>query len=79
MMFKPKPGQRLIGGRGLELSTLFGGVKVRRDYCLGSGEGHCPADAALGLEGSATAALARLVCRAAAQEVFGAASRDLAE
>ncbi len=77
--FQPKPGHRLIGRRDLEVSTLFGEVKVRRDYYLVAEGGHCPADAALGLEGSATPALARLVCRASAQQAFGAASRDLAE
>ncbi|MFM7805925.1 MAG: ISKra4 family transposase [Verrucomicrobiota bacterium] len=77
--FQPRPGQRLIGRRDLGLSTLFGEVKVRRDYYLGPDGGHFPADAALGFEGSTTAALSRLVCRAAAQQAFGAASRDLAE
>ena len=57
----------------------FWGSQGQARLLFGSEEGHCPADVALGLEGSATAALARLVCRAAAQQVFGAASRDLAE
>jgi hypothetical protein len=77
--FQPKPEQRLIGRRSLEVSTLFGEVTVERDYYLGGGGGHCPADAALGLEGSATPALARLISRAASQQPYGAASRDLAE
>lgn len=77
--FEPGPGQRLIGRRFLEVATLFGEVRVQRDYYLGKGGGFCPADAALGLEGSSTPALARLVTRAAAQQPFGAASRDLAE
>jgi hypothetical protein len=54
-------------------------VHVHRDYYHAQGHGHCPADAALGLEGSATPALARLVTRAAAQQPYGAASEDLAE
>ncbi len=77
--FQARPEQRLIGRRPLEVATLFGAVSVRRDYYLGAGGGHCPADAALGLEGSATPALARLISRAAAQQPYGAASRDLAE
>ena len=77
--FQPRPDQRLIGRRPLEIDTLFGAVSVRRDYYLGAGGGHCPADAGLGLEGSATPALARLISRAAAQQPYGAASRDLAE
>lgn len=77
--FQPKPEQRFIGRRPLEVSTLFGSVHVERDYYLSPEAGHCPADAGLGLEGSATPALARLMSRAAAQQAFGAASRDLAE
>lgn len=77
--FQPRPDQSFIGRRWIELSSLFGEVSVRRDYYLGRNGGHCPADAALGLEGSATPALARLISRAAAQQPYGAASRDLAE
>lgn len=77
--FQPKPDQRLVGRRAIEVSTLFGQVRVKRDYYLGKAGGHSPADAGLGLEGSATPALARLMSRAAAQQAYGAASRDLAE
>jgi len=77
--YQPKPQSRRHGRRPLGVSTLFGQVTVRRDYYHGPDGGHCPADALLGLEGSATPALARLVCRAAAQQPYGAASRDLAE
>jgi hypothetical protein len=77
--FVSRPGQRFIGRRSLGVDTLFGQTALRRDYYLGDGGGHCPADAALGLEGSATPALARLICRAAAQQPYGAASRDLAD
>jgi hypothetical protein len=52
--FQSKPDQRLIGRRSLEVSTLFGEVRVERDYYLGPKGGHRPADAGLGLEGSAT-------------------------
>ena len=77
--FQARPDQRLIGRRALAVATLFGTVSVRRDYYVGPQGGHCPADAALGLEGSATPALARLISRAAAQQPYGLASRDLAE
>lgn len=77
--FQARPNQQFIARRTLEVSTLFGPVRVRRDYYLGPDGGHCPADAGLGLEGSATPALARLVTRAAAQQPYGAASRDLTE
>lgn len=77
--FQPRPGLRRMGRRGLQVATLFGEVSVIRDYYLGGEGGHCPADAALGLEGSATPALARLVTRSAAQQPYKVASRDLAE
>jgi len=77
--YSPKQGYQFIGRRTRGVDTLFGSVSLTRDYYLGPEAGHCPADAALGLEGSATPALARVACRAAAQQPFGAASRDLAE
>lgn len=77
------PGHRCIGRRPVTLATLFGEVRVLRDYYIAepaaAQRGHCPADAAMGLEGFTTAALARLVTRAAAQQPYGSASRDLAE
>jgi hypothetical protein len=75
----PRTQCRRHGRRLLRVATLFGEVSLLRDYYHGDDGGHCPADALLGLEGSATPALARLVCRAAAQQPYGAASRDLAE
>lgn len=77
--FQARPDQDFIGRRAIDVCTLFGEVRVQRDYFLGKEGGHCPADAGIGLEGSATPALARLVSRAAAQQPYGAASRDLAE
>ena len=78
--YQPRPNCRPMGRRSLVVSTLFGEVRIRRDYYLvAEGAGHCPADAGLGLEGSATPALARLITRAAAQQPYGASSRDLAE
>jgi hypothetical protein len=77
--YQTPPGQRAMGRRPLCVATLFGEVDVKRDYYLTPEGGHCPADAALGLEGSTTPALARLVTRAAAQQPYGAASGDLAD
>lgn len=77
--YQPPPSHRRIGRRPLVVCTLFGEVTLQRDYYLLDHGGHCPADAALGLEGSSTPALARLITRAAAQQPYGAASRDLAE
>ncbi len=80
---KVRLGHRRIDRRPATLATLFGEVQVLRDYYLvegGPGEsGHCPADVAIGLEVFTTAALARLVTRAAPQQPYGSASRDLAE
>ena len=77
--YQPKPEWCCHGRRSIRVDTLLGEITLQRDYYHGSKGGLCPADAALGLEGSATPALARLVCRAAAQQPYGAASRDLAE
>ncbi len=77
--YQARPHLRRHGRRPLQVDTLWGTVRIVRDYYQGPQGGHCPADAALGLEGSATPALARLICRAAAQQPYGAASRDLAE
>lgn len=77
--YQSRPQMRRHGRRPLQVATLWGPIRIERDYYLSEQGGHCPADAALGLEGSATPALARLVCRAAAQQPYGAASRDLAE
>ena len=77
--YQAPPQLRRHGRREFQIATLFGPVTVMRDYYVGPQGGHCPADAALGLEGSATPALARLVCRAAAQQPYAAASADLAQ
>ena len=62
--YLPKPGYHYKGRATLTLDCLFGAFKLERDYYHHEGkkQGHYPADAALGLEGSSTPALARLVC-----------------
>lgn len=78
--YQPRPNGRPMGRRLPVLATLFGEVRIRRDYYLvAEGSGHCPAAAALGPEGSATPALARLITGAASQQPNGAAGQDLAE
>ena len=59
--FQARPDQDFIGRRAIDVCTLFGEVRVQRDYFLGKEGGHCPADAGIGLEGSATPDLARVV------------------
>lgn len=70
-----------MGRRSVRVATLFGEVTMERDYYYDEAgrRGHCPADAALGLEGLCTPALTRLMCRAAAQQSYQEGSRDLAE
>jgi hypothetical protein len=77
--YQPKLNQDGVERRPLGLATLFGEVPIKRDYYYDGQQGHCPADAALGLEGASTPALARLICRSAAEQSYRAASRDLLE
>jgi hypothetical protein len=62
--YQPKPGQHRKGRASLQVEGLFGCLQLQRDYYYHEGkkEGHYPADAALGLEGAYTPALARWVC-----------------
>ena len=62
--YQRKPGQRRKGREPLLVSCIFGTFLIQRDYYYNQArkEGHYPADAALGLEGGHTPALARLAC-----------------
>ena len=64
MNYQAKPGETLKGKVSLQVQCLFGSFTLERDYYhhAGKGKGHYPADAGLGLEGSYTPALARLIC-----------------
>jgi hypothetical protein len=68
--YQPKPGQRRKGRECLLVDGIFGSFELQRDYYYHEGkqQGHFPADAALGLEGGKTPALARLVCLEGADE-----------
>ncbi|MDP3213011.1 MAG: ISKra4 family transposase [Deltaproteobacteria bacterium] len=80
--YQPRPGEQRKGRQRLEVQCLFGWFSLERDYYHrpGPGGGHHPADAALGLEGSQTPALARLICLEGADEPgFEKAQRHLAE
>jgi hypothetical protein len=68
--YQPKPGQRRKGRETLRVQCIFGSFELGRDYYYHEGkkQGHYPADAALGLEGDITPALARLVCLEGADE-----------
>jgi hypothetical protein len=80
--FQPKPGQQRKGREALSVNGIFGSFKLERDYYYHEGkkQGHYPADAALGLEGGNTPALARLVCLEGADETsFQKAENHLEE
>jgi hypothetical protein len=62
--YQSKPGWHYKGRAKIQLQGLFGCFELERDYYYQPKEncGHHPADAALGLEGGHTPALARLIC-----------------
>jgi len=62
--YQPKAGYQRKGRAVVTVDCIFGAFKLERDYYYHGGkkQGHYPADAALGLEGGVTPALARLVC-----------------
>ena len=68
--YQPQPGQQRKGREPVTVQGIFGAFKLERDYYYHAGkkQGHYPADAALGLEGGHTPALARLVCLEGADE-----------
>jgi len=68
--YQPKAGYVYKGRAQITLHCIFGSFKLERDYYYHEGRqlGHYPADAALGLEGGKTPALARLVCLEGADE-----------
>src|SRR5438552_3648216 len=68
--YQHKPGWQRKARAQLTLDCIFGFFTLERDYYYhpGKQQGHYPADAALGLEGSCTPALARLVCLEGADE-----------
>lgn len=61
--------------------TVVGHVRLNRlcVRCAGCGESSFPADARLGVDGSASVGAVRLLCRAAAARSFRAAADDLKE
>jgi len=78
----PKPGEQAKGREVLMVEGMFGSFALHRRYYYHPGKncGHFPADAALGLEGGYTPALARLICLEGADETsFGQASFHLKE
>lgn len=68
--YQAKPGEVRKGRETLQLQGIFDSFPLVRDYYYhpGKKQGHFPADDALGLEGSHTPALARLICLEGADE-----------
>lgn len=80
--YQPKPGFARKGRAKLTVDCIFGCFTILRDYYYheGKGLGHYPFDAALGLEGGKTPALARLVClEGADQDSYQQAEEHLKE
>ena len=68
--YQPKPGEERKGREPITVNCLFGSFPLLRHYYYHAGkkQGHYPVDAALGLEGSHTPALARLASLEGADE-----------
>ena len=80
--YVPPPGQARKGRETTHVPGIFGTLTLTRDYYYHAGkhQGHYPADAALGLEGGHTPALARLMClEGADQESYQPAENHLRE
>jgi hypothetical protein len=80
--YQPTPGEQRKGRARLTVQGMFGFFPLERDYYYhpGKPQGHYPADAALGLEGGHSPALARLVCLEGADETsFQKAENHLQE
>ena len=78
---EPLPFETIHRNRSRSVETLFGTIELRRNYHhhVKSGTGRCPLDDLLGLDGSYTPAVARLMCRAASRSgSYREASLDLA-
>jgi hypothetical protein len=68
--YQPKPGEERKGREAIQVQCLFGTFELQRDYYYhpGKNSGHHPTDAGLGLEGTHTPGLARLICLEGADE-----------
>jgi hypothetical protein len=69
-LYQPKPGEIRKGRDSLGVQGIFGSFPLSRDYYYHplKGQGHYPADDALGLEVSYTPALTKLLCLEGADE-----------
>ena len=75
-----QPGQRRHRNRECEVFSLFGPVRLRRDYYHPAGnQGAFPLDRALGLIGNFTPGVARMLSRTAAQLPYEESSQQIQE
>lgn len=80
--YQAKPGLHYKERRPVTIASIFGPCRLIRDcyYLPAQKRGHCPADAALALEGGCTPALFRLICLEGADEAsFQKAEEHLKE
>lgn len=76
----PVPGQRIYADRPCQVLSIFGPVRLSRNYYYVPGQnGTCPLDAALGLLGGFTPGAARMLSRTAAQLPYEESSHQLRE
>jgi len=74
-----RPGEKRGGSQGKTMLSLFGEIRLRRDYYYNPqlGCGRYPLDQALGLQNGYTPAVVRLMCRAGARDSYEESSADL--
>ena len=80
--YQPQAGEHCKGREAITVQGIFGHFELHRAYYYDAGkaQGHHRADAALGLEGSYTPALAKLICLEGADEqTYLKAERHLAQ
>jgi len=73
------PGEKRGGCHEKNVLSLFGKIRITRDYFYNpsNGGGRYPMDSALGLENGYTPGVVRLMCRAGARETYEDGSGDL--
>lgn len=74
-----RPGEKSGGLQEKTMQSLFGPIRLRREYFYNPREnaGRYPLDDALGLQNSYTPAMVRLMCRAGARDSYEEGSADL--
>ena len=73
------PGEKRGGSQERIVLSMFGEIRLRRDYYYNPelGSGRYPLDEALGLQNRYTPAVVRLMCRAGARDSYEESSADL--